>query len=99
MCVCVCMRAQLYPPLCDPLDYSPPGSSVHEIFQARILEWVAMPSSNSPTLTTCVCVSLCSTPGTVFVLLVLDLTKYNKLDGLYLAKLNHQLHSFMDLFM
>ena len=27
------------------LDYSPPGSSVHQIFQARILEWVAMPSS------------------------------------------------------
>ena len=29
---------------CDPMDYSPPGSSVHGIFQARILEWVAMPS-------------------------------------------------------
>ena len=26
----------------DPMDYSPPGSSVHEIFQARILEWVAI---------------------------------------------------------
>ena len=31
--------------LCDPMDYSPPDSSVHGIFQARILEWVAMPSS------------------------------------------------------
>ena len=31
--------------LCDPIDYSLPGSCVHEIFQARILEWVAMPSS------------------------------------------------------
>ena len=30
--------------LCDPKDCSPPGSSVHGIFQARILEWVAMPS-------------------------------------------------------
>ena len=30
---------------CDPLDCSPPGSSVHGILQARILEWVAMPSS------------------------------------------------------
>ena len=30
---------------CNPVDYSSPGSSVHEIFQARILEWVAMPSS------------------------------------------------------
>ena len=31
--------------LCDPLACSPPGSSVHGILQARILEWVAMPSS------------------------------------------------------
>ena len=29
--------------LCDPVDRSPPGSSVHGILQARILEWVAMP--------------------------------------------------------
>ena len=34
--------AQLCPTLCDPMDDSPPGSSVHEIFQARILEWVAI---------------------------------------------------------
>ena len=27
--------------LCDPMDSSPPGSSVHRILQARILEWVA----------------------------------------------------------
>ena len=31
--------------LWDPLDCSTPGSSVHEVLQARILEWVAMPSS------------------------------------------------------
>ena len=31
--------------LCDPMDCSPPGSSVHGILQARTLEWVAMPSS------------------------------------------------------
>ena len=36
---------QLCPTLCDPMNYSPPGSSVHGILQARILEWVAMPSS------------------------------------------------------
>ena len=30
--------------LCDPTDCSPPGSSVHGISQARILEWVAFPS-------------------------------------------------------
>ena len=31
--------------LCDPMDHSPPGSSVHGILQARILEWVALPST------------------------------------------------------
>ena len=31
--------------MCDPRDYSPPGSSVHGILQARILEWVAIPFS------------------------------------------------------
>ena len=34
--------AQLCPTLCDPVDCSPPGSSVHGILQARILEWVAI---------------------------------------------------------
>ena len=34
--------AQLYPTLCDPMVCSPPGSSVHGIFQARMLEWVAI---------------------------------------------------------
>ena len=28
--------------LCDPIDCGPPGSSVHGVFQARILEWVAI---------------------------------------------------------
>ena len=36
--------AQSYPTFCDPVDCIPPGSSVHGILQARILEWVAMPS-------------------------------------------------------
>ena len=31
---------QLCPTLCDPMDSSPPGSSVHGILQARMLEWV-----------------------------------------------------------
>ena len=31
--------------LCDPMDHSPPGSSVQGIFQARIMEWVAISSS------------------------------------------------------
>ena len=46
VCVCVCVKSlQLYLTLCDPVDCSPPGSSVHGILQARILEWVAMVSS------------------------------------------------------
>ena len=36
---------QSCPTLCDPMDCSPPGSSVHGILQARILEWAAIPSS------------------------------------------------------
>ena len=44
----VCIHAQLLQScltLWDPMECSPPGSSVHGISQARILEWVAMPSS------------------------------------------------------
>ena len=33
---------QSCPTLCDPVDFSLPGSSVHGIFQARVLEWVAI---------------------------------------------------------
>ena len=42
----MCMPAvlQLSPTLCDPMDCSPPGSSVHGILQAIILEWVAISS-------------------------------------------------------
>ena len=46
MCLHVC--AQLLQScliLCDPMDCSPPGPSVHVILQARILQWVATPSS------------------------------------------------------
>ena len=37
--------AQLVPSHCDPMDCSPPGSSVQWIFQARVLEWVTISSS------------------------------------------------------
>ena len=46
--ICVLLRnsevkvAQSCPTLCGPMDYSLPGSSVHRILQARILEWVAV---------------------------------------------------------
>ena len=33
--------------ICDPIDSSPPGSPVHEILQARTLEWVAISFSNA----------------------------------------------------
>ena len=37
--------------LCNPVDYGPPGSSVHGIFQARILEWVAISFSRGSSQT------------------------------------------------
>ena len=61
VCVCICIYTHtpnsytyicmhdkslwLCLTFCDPMDYSPPGSSVHGILQARTLEWVAMPFS------------------------------------------------------
>ena len=42
---CVFLVPQLCPTLCDPMDGSPPASSVHGLIQARILEWVAKTSS------------------------------------------------------
>ena len=49
----MCVHAQLLSPvgLCDPMDYSLSGSSVHEIFQARILEWVSISSSKGSSVT------------------------------------------------
>ena len=38
------MSLQLCPTLCDPIECSLPGSSVHRILQARILEWLSLPS-------------------------------------------------------
>ena len=40
-----CMHAQSCQTLCDPMDYSLPGTSVQGILQARIPEWIAMPFS------------------------------------------------------
>ena len=41
----VCVYTQSCPTLCDPMDCSPPGSSVHGNLQARIVVWVAIPFS------------------------------------------------------
>ena len=45
-CMHLCMLT--HHNLCDSMDHSPPGSSVHGLLQARILEWVAKPSSRVP---------------------------------------------------
>ena len=43
--MCVCLVTQSCPTLCNPMDCSSPGFSVHRIFQVRILEWVTISSS------------------------------------------------------
>ena len=45
----MCARAQSCLILCNPMEYSPPGSSVHGILQATGLEWVAIPFSRDKT--------------------------------------------------
>ena len=45
--ICYAKSLQLCPTLCDPIDGSPPGSSVPGIFQARVLEWIAISFSNA----------------------------------------------------
>ena len=47
MCVCVCVCVRLCWTLFDPIDCNLPGSSVHGILQARILEWVAISSAEN----------------------------------------------------
>ena len=50
--VCVSMPSYFsHIQLCDPMDSSLPGSSVHGILQTRKLEWVAMPSSHGQRMT------------------------------------------------
>ena len=48
-CLCICVLhaklLQSHLTLCNPMDHNPPGSSVHEILQARILEGVTVLSS------------------------------------------------------
>ena len=43
-------ESQSCPTLRDPMDCSPPGSSVHEIFQARVLEWGAIAFSKADSI-------------------------------------------------
>ena len=53
-CVCVCSVAQLCPTLCDSMGCSRPGSSVHGISQARILEWVDISFSRDQIRVSCI---------------------------------------------
>ena len=60
ICAVLCLVAQSCLTLCNPVDYSPPGSSVHGILQTRVLQWVSMLSSRGifwpkdPTHVSCV---------------------------------------------
>ena len=60
--------AQSCPTLSDPMDCSPPGSSVHEIFQARVLQWGAIAFSATMLL-----LMNCCTSATTTLLLLLPL--------------------------
>ena len=85
-CQCpVCMCAKLFqlscPALCDPMDRSPPGSSVHGILQARILEWVAMHSSrgfSQPRHPTCISYVSCIGRQVLTLLGKKGLCRYNQ---------------------
>ena len=48
--MCIGLVTSVSLTLCNPMDCSPPGSSVHGILQARMLEWVVMPSSRGSSL-------------------------------------------------
>ena len=62
--LCVCATSfQSCPSLCNPVDYSALGSSVHGILQARILEWVAISSKGSSQPRDQICVSYVSCSG------------------------------------
>ena len=50
----VVLAAQSHLTLCDPMNSSPPGSSVHGILQERILEWVAILFSRDQTPVSCI---------------------------------------------
>ena len=62
--VCVCSVAQSCPTLCNPMDYSPPSSSVHGILQTRILQWIQFSSVIQSCVTLCHPKD-CSAPGLI----------------------------------
>ena len=63
--LCCVVLSRFNPTLCSHVNCSPPGSSVHGILQARILEWVAMPSSRGSSQSRDWACGSC-TPGRIF---------------------------------
>ena len=82
VCVCLLSITQSCPTLCNPMDYNPPGPSVHGMLQVRILEWVAISFSRGsswPRDRTQICFPLCHLRealrlGSMCLLLLLTLT-------------------------
>ena len=75
-----CSVAQSRLILCDLMDYSPPHSSVHGVFQARILEWDAISSSRGPSQPRdCTCEScIFCIAGTLFIAELTSLVAHGK---------------------
>ena len=110
VCVCVCVYIYIYIYIyvcmlslfscvqlfCDAMDCSPPGSSVHGILQARILEWVAMPSSRGssrprdPTHISCIPGRFLTTSTTWETLLITSVLYYFLRKSELLSKEVHQ---------
>ena len=68
---------QSCPTLCDPMDCSPPGSPVHGIFQARVLEWVAIAFSDDPLVLLKQPLSLFPTPQITLLLNIIEMNLYH----------------------
>ena len=94
---CVCAKSFQCLTLCNPMYCSPPGSSVHGILQARILEWVAMPCSSGSSQSrdrTLVsfgsCISgrffITERPGKPPFPIILSKWSMSQIPGLYLSK-------------
>ena len=80
----LCLVAQSCPTLCDPMDCSLPGSSVHGLLQARILKWVVMPSSQPRYWIQVSCIAGDSLPSKTPILLYNEGVKW--MEMLFLLK-------------
>ena len=68
---------QSCPTLCNPIDCSPPGSSIHGILQVRILEWISIPSSRGSSQTRDQTLVSCIT-GTLLTIWATYMLDYNE---------------------